>query len=174
MMAPEKLRIATTTGLIHWVLVVHFAAGLTGLVTGFVALALPKGSKLHRSFGRVFVYAMVTMGFLAAGIAAYGGSMSPLGGFFAAYLVFTGMTTVRPLQREPQWWKVGLGLFALTFGVLSIIDGVRVMGTPTGTRNGVPFGMLLFLGTIGVLAGAGDLRAIRAGALEGTRRLARH
>jgi hypothetical protein len=169
------LRIATSTGLVHWALIVHATAGTIGLITGFFALAVAKGSRIHRVAGMAFVYAMITMGFLATGIAAYEGNTSSLlGGLFAAYLIFTAMTTVRPLADEPRGFGAGLGLFALVFGAVNISMGVRVMGSPTGTNNGVPFGMYFFLGTIALLAGTGDLRMIRAGGVRGAQRIARH
>jgi hypothetical protein len=65
-------------------------------------------------------------------------------------------------------------VFAFTFAVLSLIDGVNTWQLPGHARNGVPAGMILFLGTISLLAAVGDLRMIREGALRGTRRIARH
>jgi uncharacterized membrane protein len=169
------LRIATSTGLAHWALIFHATAGTIGLMTGFLALAVAKGSRAHKVAGMVFVYAMITMGFLATGIAAYEGNTSSLlGGLFAAYLIFTAMTTVRPLPDEPRGLGVGLGLFTLAFGMANVSMGVGVMGSPTGTKDGVPFGMYFFLGTIALLAGAGDLRMIRAGGVRGAQRIARH
>lgn len=167
------LRIATSTGLAHWALIVHATAGMTGLITGFFALAVAKGSRLHKLAGRVFFYAMMTMGFLATGISVYEGK-APFGGVFAAYLIFTALTTVRPLAHEPRGLGLGLGLFALAFSVSCVTMGVAAMGSPTGMKDGAPFGMLFFLGAIALLAGAGDLRMIRAGGMRGPRRIARH
>lgn len=160
-------------GLAHWALIVHATAGMTGLITGFFALAVAKGSRLHKLAGRIFFYAMMTMGFLATGISVYEGK-APLGGLFAAYLIFTALTTVRPLAHEPRGLAVGLGLFALAFSVSGVWMGVAAMGSPSGMKDGAPFGMLFFLSVIALLAGAGDLRMIRAGGVRGARRIARH
>jgi uncharacterized membrane protein len=167
------LRIATSTGLAHWALIVHATAGMIALITGFTALAVAKGSRLHRLAGIVFVYALITLGFLATGISVYEGK-SPFGGLFAAYLVFTALTTVRPLAHEPRGLRLGLGLFALAFSVSCVLGGVEAMGSPTGMKDGAPFGMLFFLATIALLAGVGDLRMIRAGGVRGPHRIARH
>ena len=171
----QHLRIATSTGLAHWALIVHASAGTIGLITGFLALAVTKGSRVHKVAGMIFVYAMIAMGFLATGIAAYEGNMSSVtGGLFAAYLIFTAMTTVRPLAVEPRGMGVALGLFALAFGTVTVVAGIGAMNSATGTRNGVPFPMLLFLGSVGLFAGAGDLRMIGAGGVRGAQRIARH
>jgi uncharacterized membrane protein len=173
MMDQTHLRIATSTGLAHWALIVHATAGMTGLISGFFALSVAKGSRLHKLAGRVFFYAMMTMGFLATGISVYEGK-APLGGLFAAYLIFTALTTVRPLAHEPRGLGLGLGLFALAFSVSCVWMGVEAMGSPSGMKDGAPFGMLFFLSAIALLAGAGDLRMIRAGGVRGARRIARH
>src|SRR6266852_4498945 len=43
-------------------LMVRVAAGLVGIVSGFIALFAVKGETLHRTSGKVFVYAMVVTG----------------------------------------------------------------------------------------------------------------
>src|SRR5947209_11256276 len=98
----EHVRIATSTGLVHWALIVHATAGMVGLASGFLALAVGKGSRIHRVSGMIFVYAMIMLGLLATGIAVYEGKASSVtGGLFVVYLIFTAMTTVRPLAEEP-------------------------------------------------------------------------
>src|SRR5438132_4404574 len=97
-------------------LMVHVSAGLLGIVMGFVALSAAKGSTLHRKSGMVFVYAMVTMGILASVVAASEPKLSSVtGGLFAAYLVLTAVTTVRP----PSEWSGRLerGGMALAFAL---------------------------------------------------------
>ena len=49
---------------------IHIVAGGLGIVFGFVALYAAKGAWLHRKSGMLFVYAMVTMCFLGALMAA--------------------------------------------------------------------------------------------------------
>lgn len=172
------LHIASTTGLVHWALIAHATAGGVGLVSGFLALAVAKGGRVHKAAGMVFVGAMVAMGLLATGIAFYEGrpisaGVGGLGGLFAAYLIFTAMTTVRPVAIDGRALGLVLAVFALAYGVATIAAGIEVM---SGQRSGqgVPFGMMFFLGAIAVAAGAGDLRMIRAGGFQGARRLARH
>jgi hypothetical protein len=174
-MEQTHLRIATSTGPAHWALIFHAGAGTIGLITGFIALAVAKGGRTHRLMGRIFVYAMIAMGFMAASIAAYEGKASMvIGGLFTAYLIFTAMTTVRPVPDEPRGLGVGLGVLALAFGAAEVIMGVGAAGSPTGMKDGVPFPMYFFMGSIALLAGAGDLRMIRAGGVRGAQRIARH
>ena len=67
-------------------LLVHIVAGSLGLATGYVALFSPKGAVLHRGSGRVFVYAMTTMGLTGALIAALGATqISVIAGVVTEY-----------------------------------------------------------------------------------------
>jgi hypothetical protein len=49
-------------------LVIHIAAGATGLVAFWVPVAGRKGGTRHRRFGRVFTYCMLTVGCAAIGL----------------------------------------------------------------------------------------------------------
>jgi len=89
---------ATSSGIVWLALAVHFAAGLVSIVTGTIALAVAKGGRLHKQSGLVFTWAMVVLGPTAAGIGTYEKRPGQaFGRLLAAYLVFTAMTTVKPL-----------------------------------------------------------------------------
>jgi uncharacterized membrane protein len=156
--------------------VIHIAAGSLSLVVGYVALYSAKGGALHRRAGMLFVYAMIAMCAFGAMIAATRSVAPALNvpvAILTSYLVATALLTVRPAVRSSYWLDVasmlvglGAGLTFLTFGFEAIASG--------GTRNGMPAFPFLMFGVVGVLAGAGDLRVIRSGALRGPPRLARH
>jgi len=63
---------------------------------------------------------------------------------------------------------------ALLVAMFELAVGFIALGRPRGTINGVPGGMILFMGTVALLAGIGDWRMIRAGGIRGTRKIARH
>jgi uncharacterized membrane protein len=50
--------------------VVHIVAGILTVVFGYLALYAPKGARLHRKSGMLFVYAMLTTAVFGATIAA--------------------------------------------------------------------------------------------------------
>jgi uncharacterized membrane protein len=156
--------------------VVHIAAGSLSLVVGYIALYSAKGGTLHRRAGMLFVYAMLAMCAFGATIAATRDVAAALNvpvAILTSYLVVTALTTVRPANPRSRWLDVastlvglGVGLTFLTFGFEAVING--------GDRNGMPAFPFLMFGVVGVLAGAGDLRVMRSGALRGRSRLARH
>jgi len=169
----DELTLATSTGLPFLSLAFHVGMGVTALVTGFIAIAARKGGKWHRRSGMVFVFTMIATGITAAAISAYEGK-SPGGGLVTAYFVFTAWTTIRPLPGAGRRVDIGLMVFVFAMAALGYLGAFTALGRPGNRLNGVPAGMLFFMSTITLLAAIGDFRMIRAGGIQGTRRLARH
>ena len=171
-----RVTFATSSGIVWMALAVHFAVGLVSIVAGTIALSVTKGGRLHKQSGLVFTWAMVVLGLTAAGIGTYENRPGQVfGGLLAAYLVFTAMTTVKPLPGIGQRVNVALMVLAFGYGVASVYGGVVEWLDPTVQVIGRPRVVPpLIIGTVMLLAAFGDLRAIRAGGLRGSRRLARH
>ncbi len=169
----NHVTIATSSGLLWLTLVSHFGAALIALAAGTVALAVAKGGRLHKQSGMVFTIAMVAAGLLASVISTYEGK-SVFGGLFVVYLLLTALTTVKQLSWSGKRLDIALMLFAFVFAALSYVDGFNTWKLPGHVRAGVPAGMILFLATIGLVAGIGDFRRLREGGLRGARRIARH
>ena len=155
---------------------IHIVAGGLAIILGAVALLASKGATLHRRSGLLFVYAMLTMG-MSGSVMALRQSLTNanvLGGFMSAYFVITALTTVRPVSAWTRRLDAGALVVALALALIEIGLGFKALASPHGTINGVPFFMLFFLATITMMAAAGDVRVMRAGALRGGPRLARH
>jgi hypothetical protein len=155
---------------------IHILAGALALMLGAVALLAPKGASWHRRSGRVFVYAMVTMG-ISGSILGFRRSSMDLNvvtGMMPAYFVITAMMTVRPDSTWTRRITAGALTYALALSVLLMMRGFTAMARPRGTIEGVPYLMLFFLATIFAMAAAGDVRVVRSGPLRGGARLARH
>jgi hypothetical protein len=168
-----NVTLATSTGVIWLFLVVHVLGGAASIVFGFVAVAVAKGGRWHRRAGVAFVVSMIVMAAFGSVVGLYEMKMTFVGAVLSAYLAFTGLTTVRPLgTRRAQ--DVALMVVAILVALFEFTVGFIVMRRPGGTINGVPGRMMLFMGTIALLAAVGDWRMIRAGGIQGTRKLARH
>ena len=168
----DRLTLAASTGLPFASLAFHATAGTVALVAGCIAIATRKGAAWHRRSGQVFVVAMIAMGLTAVGISVYERKTAVASGALAAYLVFTGWTAIRPLAGRRV--DVALMILAGIFAAGGFAEAFTVFGLPGHRREGVPAGMHVFLATIMLLATVGDARMIRAGGLQGARRLARH
>jgi hypothetical protein len=113
-----------------------------------------KGSRRHVVAGRVFVASMLIMGAFAAYLAVVRNQPNNIGGgILTVYLVGTA-------------W--------LTDGILLWMTGVKVLRSGHSSLGGVPVGMMFFLGSVCLLAAAGDVRMLLRGGVFGAKRIARH
>ena len=155
---------------------VHIVAGGLAIILGAVALVASKGATVHRRFGLMFFYAMLTMG-ISGSILALRQSLlnsNVLGGFMSAYFVVTGLTAVRPVTDWTRKLNAAALSVAIGLALVEISLGVKAMASPDGVIDGVPFFALFFLATVTTLAAAGDVRLMRSKALRAAPRLARH
>lgn len=161
-------------------LVVHIVAGSVGIISGFVVLFAAKGRSVHRKGGMTFVYAMTVMALMGT-FMAFARNSAPMAngpvGLFTAYLVITGLITVRPPAAGSQW--LDRGLLAVVSGVtLTLLAfGFSVLASATGRIYGMPAFPFLIFGTLGTFSVIGDVQMIRAGgvrALRGAPKIARH
>ena len=160
-------------------LAVHIIAGGLGIILGFVALFAVKGLALHRQSGNMFVYAMLAMSLLGATIAAVWGvapQSNVPAGLLTAYLVITGLTTVRPPPGWSPRLDIGVMLVAVAVGLANLSFALKTLGSPNTAVHWLAIPFLIFA-TLALLASAGDVRLIRAGGvhtIRGARRVARH
>jgi uncharacterized membrane protein len=155
---------------------VHILGGTVSLIAGYIALYASKGAPLHRRSGMAFVYAMLTMCSFGTVIAAVRGVWAPVNisaGVLTSYLVMTSLITIRPPAAATRWLNPALMLVALAVGLTCLTFGFEAIASG-GKRNGIPAFPFFLFGIVGTLAGAGDVRMIRSGPLEGSSRLARH
>ena len=147
----------------------HVAAGMIGLLFGFVALGATKGRGVHRRTGIVFVAAMVAMGLSAAVLGNVGG------GLLATYMVVTGLTTVRPPSPSLRWIGPAGAALAIALGAVTMWSGLSTVAAGSFVRDGVPVPMILFLGSVVLAAGLADVRLLLRGIVPAGRgRLVRH
>ena len=170
----DRLTLATATGLPFLSLAFHFGTGLLALAAGGVAITVRKGGPWHRRSGLVFVCAMIATGITAVGIATYEGKPGNLAGAVILYFMITAFTAVRPLPGASRRVDIVLMLLAFAFAAGEYANAFTALGRPGNQIDGVPAGMMFFMATIILLAAIGDARMIRAGGIQGTRRLARH
>jgi hypothetical protein len=157
------------------ILALHIAGGTLGMLSGFAAMFLRKGSRRHSIAGDVFVISMLIMSacgtFLAVEKSQPG---NILGGIFTFYLVATAWLTARRREIETSIFDwIGL-LFVLTIAAVEVTLGLQAALSPTGLKYDYPPGPYFFLGSIAVLSTVGDIRMLIRGGISGTQRLARH
>src|SRR4051812_12775193 len=150
-------------------LLIHIAAGLIAISDGYVALAAVKGARLHRRSGMVFVYTMCTMALMGAWMAVARNKAPQANfpiGLLTAYLVITGLRSVRPPNAVSRQLDIGLATLALSVGLALLGFGLQATQTASGTLHGIPTFPFFIFGAVAVLASAGDFRLIRAGGTQ--------
>jgi hypothetical protein len=154
---------------------VHISAGITGILTGAAALSFRKGSPRHVLAGKVFVIAMLTLGASAVYLALMKHQMgNVLGGTFAFYLVATAWATARRGDGETGIFDWAAMLIPLLVGIALLILGIAVVYGHAKSPKGVPIGMYFVMGSVMLLAAAGDIRMLVHGGVFGAKRIVRH
>lgn len=157
------------------ILLVHIAGGTVGLLSGTAAMLFRKGSARHALAGRIFVVAMLTMASFAAYLAVVRHQPSNIGGgIFTFYLILTAWLTARRRDGETQRLDWFLLLIPLALGTLTWMHGVAIVRSGVDSPDGVPVGMSFFMGSVMLLAAAGDVRMLAGGGVVGAKRIARH
>ena len=59
-------------------------------------------------------------------------------------------------------------------GILTWMNGIKVVRSGASSQDGVPVGMTFFMGSVCLLAAAGDVRMLLGGGIRGAKRIARH
>jgi hypothetical protein len=156
-------------------LFLHIIAGTLGMLSGFVAVFLRKGSRRHGIAGNVFVISMMILS--ASGVYLAFMKHQPgniLGGTLTFYLVTTAWLTARRGDGQPGVFDWGAFLVVLVLAAVEVTLGLEAAISSTGLKYDYPPGPYFFLGSIAVLATVGDVRMLIRGGVAGTQRIARH
>ena len=154
---------------------VHISAGVVGILSGTAAMSFRKGSPRHALAGKIFVIAMMTMASSAVYLAFMKHQMgNVLGGTFAFYLVTTAWLTAKRGDGETSLFDWSVLLIPLLVGIGLWISGLRVVYGHVKSTDGVPVGMHFFMGSVMLLAAAGDIRMLVRGGVFGAKRIVRH
>ena len=157
------------------ILLGHICAGTLGLLSGTAAMSFRKGSPRHILAGRVFVVSMLTMAVGAVYLAIVRHQPNNIGGgIITFYLIGTGWLTARRSDGKTSRIDWVLLLIPLVLGILTWMNGIKIVRSGASSQDGVPVGMTFFMGSVMLLAAAGDLRMLVGGGVPGAKRIARH
>ena len=157
------------------ILIVHIFCGTLGVLSGFVAIFLRKGSPRHALAGKIFTFSMLAMssaGVYLAFLKSQPGNI--LGGALTFYLVATAWIAAKRHDNRSSLLDWGALLVALPVATFAITFGLEAIMSPTGLKYHDPPAPYLFLGTVALLATIGDLRMLLRGGISGTPRVSRH
>ena len=157
------------------IMLVHLSGGSLGLLSGTAAMIFRKGSPRHVLAGKVFVASMLTMAVGAVYLATTRHQPNNIGGgILTFYLIGTAWLTARRRDGETSRFDWVALLIPLTIGILTWVAGIKVVRSGASSQDGVPVGMSFFMGSVCLLAAAGDVRMLVGGGVLGAKRIARH
>jgi uncharacterized membrane protein len=153
----------------------HIWAGTIAILSGFAALFLKKGSRMHRVMGNVFFASMMAMGTTGAVRALILSQTSNvMGGLFADYMTATAWLTVWRKENQTGRVEIAMAVLAIGLGIANLAIGWQAANTPNGFSMAFPAGPSFFFGTVALLAGFADIRTIVRGGVAGAQRILRH
>ena len=154
---------------------VHVAGGIVGMLSGTAALIFRKGGRWHVLAGKIFVASMLIMSAFAVYLAVLKHQSGNIGGgILTFYLILTAWLTARRGDGQTGKYDWLAFLIPLALGVLTWMNGIRVLRSGATSEDGVPVGMSFFMGTVMLLAASGDVRMLLRGGVSGTKRIVRH
>jgi hypothetical protein len=157
------------------ILLLHICSGTAGVLSGFVAAFLRKGSRRHGLAGKVFAISMLTLGSSGVYLALMKSDPgTALGGALTFYFVATAWMTVRRKVGGPSIVDWGALAVVLAIAATEIAFGVEALRSQTGLEYGYPAALYFIFGTLALLSFAGDVRMLAHGGISGTPRIARH
>ncbi len=159
------------------ILILHICAGTLGMLSGFVAIFLRKGSRRHAIAGNVFVVSMLCLSLSGVTLAVM--RFQPgniLGGSLTFYLVATAWLTARRKDDHRRLGVVDWGALLLiaSLTAFQLTWGLQAAISPSGLKYDYPPGPYFFMGSVALLATVGDVRMLVRGGIAGTQRVARH
>lgn len=160
----------------------HIGAGFVALIAGTLAIAVSKGSPLHRRAGNIFAGSMVVM----ATFAVYLAIVMPdqlanvFIAAFATYLVATAWLTVRREQGTiGAAEKFALVVSLLLLAPFAILSVQLAAGLPPLLKSAVPLEGPVLIAIYGftfvlAIAAISDAKVVYLGGIVGVPRIARH
>lgn len=152
-------------------LVFHIFAGVIGLLTGVVALALRKGSRWHRKAGNVFFISVLMAAASAMYMSVTVKDEFPFYAIIIFYLTSTSWATIKRPQGKIGRFELIAFLVIAAIAISLITLALDPANGEQGTNES---GLYFFFGAVASLATLLDLNMIVRGGLRGGHRIARH
>ncbi len=155
--------------------VLHITSGAIGLLTGYLTILLRKGDPQHKRIGKVYIWAMLTLG-VTGSIVAFARDipLSMMNALVVCYFVLSSLSTIRnPIHSTTVYDKLLMvSAWLITSGFLYFI--VQVSRSETGQLGGFGSGAYIAFGSVMLCAAIADVRYLLKSGLSRKQRLVRH
>ena len=141
-------------------IIIHASLGGIGLISGVISMSSKKGRRLHKTAGKVFVYAMLASAIISIPVCFMPGHENMFLfaiAVFTIYLVLSGqrallykLNNLKNIKTWIDWLISGVMLF---FGLALILEGAFKFLYPNG-----PTILFLFFGAVSLFLSIQDFR----------------
>lgn len=155
----------------------HVSAATVALLSGFLAMALRKGSGLHGAAGTVFFISIVNAAGAGLYLALFGtraNSGNVIGSSLTLYLAATAWVAAKRRDRKPGLFDIGALLVAVAIAITCAVWGIEAANSARGSKDGYGAVFYVVFGSIALLFGLSDVRMLLRGGVFGGKRIARH
>lgn len=154
---------------------IHSIAGTIAVLAGVAAFAAPKGGRMHRRAGRVFLVAMMVTGAGGAVLALQTPmAIAAIVGLFVCYLIATSYLTVKPWGARGRRFEIPAVGLAASLALASLAFGLEAQTSADGLKDGFGPGPYFFFAGLIAFCAALDLSVVLRSGLAGAQRIARH
>ncbi len=154
---------------------VHFWIGCLALACGLLAFAAPKGGRVHRSAGGVFVAAMILLSLSGLWLSlAREILFTVFLSFIALHAILTGWAAARPADTLGRLVTQSAGAASALLSLGALSGGIIAAGAPDGALNGLEPSAFHVLAAVSAVLCVFDWRYAMTPAPSRRRRLTRH
>ncbi|MEP1031929.1 DUF2306 domain-containing protein [Ekhidna sp.] len=154
--------------------IIHIVSGTVAIIVGFGSILPKKGSKWHRSLGKVFFYSMLVMAGLAsflAGVYTHE-KINLVIGLFTMYLVITAYWSAKNSRNIKSISRVSASISAILFAAFLFLS-INAYQSGEAILEGVYVEAFYVYLVLSLLALSLDIKVSIYG-IKGAQRIARH
>ncbi|MEW6982563.1 hypothetical protein AAD001_07905 [Colwelliaceae bacterium 6471] len=156
-------------------IIIHTIAGSIAILSGFAALSVQKSASAHRTFGKIFVLAILFLGVTGIYVALSRSIMlSFVNGILLCYFVSTAWMTVKRRAGTVGNFEWIAFFVALSIVAMLITFAGIAAKSPDGKLNGFGPQVFYFFAIVASIAALFDLKMIINRGITGTQRIVRH
>ena len=153
-------------------LVLHVSAGTIAIISGYGAVIVRKGGRLHRRLGTAFFASMLLMSLMGASLAVIFNQPGNIGGgILAFYLTATGWLAIRQTDQGVGRMQIGFMLIAVVLTGVLFTLGIQVSGKPRSHSSSTLYWVFAALAAVFALT---DLSVVLRRGVTGPKRVSRH